>query len=176
MVQVLVPRLEDEKSGAVPSLVPVATPHEEAAPKKLEPKKLEPPEVPPEPEEKKAPSRILPIALLAGAGAGAVLGTATYVLYRRNNSEAQDVCPSSFAGGANCTQAQVDHHESLIDDARTMRTVSFIGFGVAGAALITAGVLTLTGRHNRESPTPPPVAASAFVGREGFAAGLSGRF
>jgi hypothetical protein len=173
LVTVLVPRLEDDAKGVAvaPAPVPVETAAKDAEPAKKEPEKAPEPEAEPE-AAPKSPSRILPIALLAGAGAGVVVGAASYVLYRRNNADAEDVCPT----GRNCTAAQVSQHESLLDDARTMRTVSFIGFGVAGAALITAGVVALTQKQNRETPPSAPVAASAFVAPGGWGAGLSGRF
>lgn len=164
LVTVLVPRLADMKEA--PPVVPAPAPPRAAPKAKAAALAAEP--APPEPKRK---SNVLPIVLLAGAGAGAVVGAASFVLYKRSNDEAEAVCPSSVG----CSPAQIRQHDDLTSDARTMRTVGFIGVGVAGAALITAGVLAITGRGNRENPAPP-VSASAFLGREGFSAGVTGRF
>lgn len=166
LVTVLVPRLAD--SRAVP-VVPAAPPPK-AVPAETQaaPAATSGPEPAPPPPPK---SNVIPIVLLAAAGAGTVVGATSLVLYERSNDEAEAVCPSSVS----CTPSDIRKHDDLTDDARGMRTVGFIGFGVAGAALITAGVYALTGR-TRENAAPPPVSASAFVGREGFSAGVAGRF
>jgi hypothetical protein len=163
LVTVLIPRLGDAK--ALPPVVPPPPVAKAAVVKPAPPA----PEVPQEPKKK---SNVLPIALLAAAGAGTVVGATGIILYKRSNDEAEAICPSSVS----CSPSELQQHDELTDDARTMRTLGWIGIGVASAALITAGVVALTGRSNRENPSPPPVAASAFIGREGFSAGLGGRF
>jgi hypothetical protein len=165
LITVLVPRLADAKAPPPVAAAPVAKAAVVAKPAPPAP----PPEVAPEPKKK---SNVLPIVLLAAAGAGTVVGATGLILYKRSNDEAEAICPSSVS----CSPADLQRHDELTDDARAMRTIGFIGFGVAGAALITTGVLALTGRSSSEKPPSAPVAASAFVGPQGFSAGLAGRF
>lgn len=92
---------------------------------------------------------LLPVAI-AGAGAGAlVFGTIFASKYGSKNDDAKAVCPQ----GVGCSRSQVEAHAKLVDEAKTARTWGFVGFGVGGAALVTAAVLYFTGDYGAHGPT-----------------------
>ncbi|HEY4157585.1 MAG TPA: hypothetical protein VGM29_05790 [Polyangiaceae bacterium] len=100
---------------------------------------------------------------LAGVGVGALaVGSVFALKYHANNVAATETCPTSV----DCTQAEIDHHQHLVDDAKMFRTWSFVGFGVGGAALIGATAFYLgsapSAPTNARTWTLAPVAGSAW--------------
>jgi hypothetical protein len=67
------------------------------------------------------------------------LGTFLAVKYKSKNSAAEDICP----GSVGCSQSDIERHEDLVSDAKSLRTGAFIGLGVGAAALITSAALFL---------------------------------
>jgi hypothetical protein len=89
-------------------------------------------------------------AIVAGAGAGALaFGTVFAAKYGSKNDDAKAVCPQ----GIGCSRAQIELHEDLVDDAKTARAWAMVGFGVGGAALVTATVLYFTGDYGAHGPS-----------------------
>lgn len=157
---------------ACPTLVSVTVPELAAEPVKAvaaapapSGKKPEPRKAAPQTYNGEQPARfpVLP-AVVAGAGAGAlVFGTVFAAQYGSKNDDAKAVCPQ----GVGCSRAQVDLHAKLVDEAKTARTWGYVGFGVGGAALITATVLYFTGDYGARGPsygqwTVAPLAAGGL--------------
>jgi hypothetical protein len=139
LVSVSVPALEDAPTKAVAA----APPHKPATPA--------PRQSIPQTYQGEEPSRfpLLPV-VIAGAGAGAlVFGTVFAAKYGSKNDDAKAVCPQ----GIGCSRAQVDTHAMLVDEAKAARTWAYLGFGVGGAALITATVLYFTGDYGAHGPS-----------------------
>jgi hypothetical protein len=113
--------------------------------------------------------RALSVAAIgvAAVGVGAFMG----LKYKSANDDAKDVCPTS----RNCSIKQIQDHDRLIDDARTARRWSYVGFGVGGAALIGAGALWF---FQRPKPgTAAKLQAVPVVAMDGsVGATLSGSF
>lgn len=82
---------------------------------------------------------------LAGVVVGSIYGLR--VLSKVERSEA--ICPT----GNGCSAAELTDYQSVKSEAKSARTVSYIGFGVGGVALATAVTLLLT------APSSPPSAA-----------------
>lgn len=75
---------------------------------------------------------------VASLGLGAItVGVVEGIRYRKANSDAKDVCPTS----RNCTIPQIQAHDRLVDDAKSARAWSYAGFGVGAAGLVGAGAL-----------------------------------
>lgn len=93
--------------------------------------------------------------------------------FLKDNNAAKEICPSTFG----CSQAELDRHAELVDDATRARTVSFIGFG-AGAALTTAAVVVLLTRPSpsKSGQRAPAVPATFQASRSGFSLSLQGEF
>lgn len=99
--------------------------------------------------EQASPFPLVPV-IVAGAGAGAlVFGTVFAAKYGAKNDDAKAVCPQ----GVGCSRAQVDMHANLVEEAKTARTWAYVGFGVGGAALVTATVLYFTGDYGTYGPS-----------------------
>ena len=131
-----------------------------------------PPTTPPEPapEVSKGSSSVLPTILYAGAGAGVLVALTGLVLYKTNNSDAGGICPK----GVGCTPDEVSRHDQLANDARTGRTVAYIGLGLAGASVITAGVVALSRSHSDNGEHA--VSAGPMIGPGTFGAVMRARF
>lgn len=151
-------------------LLPVRVPPLEAVPSEPSAKPLR---VAPKPVEATQPtdpstrrSNGLALALggvgLAASGAGAFLGWR----YLSKNADAKDTCPSSYG----CPQREIAEHKTLVDEARTARNFSYVGFGVGAAALTSAVVLFFNAGKEQ------PLAASAVVSDNRWLAAVSGKF
>ncbi len=105
--------------------------------------------------------------VVGGVGIAALgVGTVFALRTKSKNDSARGICPSN----EHCTQAQADEHGALIDSAKSARTVSFVGFGVGGAAVVAAAAVyfsaspasrALASRHWQATPL---VAPNAFGG------------
>ena len=108
---------------------------------------------------------------LAGLGVASLgLGTILAFEFKSKNDQAKGICPNSVG----CTAAEVNQHEDLVSDARRFRTLSFLGFGVGGAALLAATVLFVV---PSASSGASGLNATPFVTADGsWGASASGRF
>ena len=85
---------------------------------------------------------MIPVAGLGVVALG--VGTLFGLRYKSKNDEAKAICPSS----SGCSAVEIDQHSHLLSDAKAYRTGAFIGFGVGGAALISAAVLYFAPKRN----------------------------
>lgn len=166
-ISVVIPPLVDEagvcEPGAAPAPALVDGPRR---PLHVEPAPVPPPE--PAPRSKR---RITYTVALAGVGVAALgLGTGFALVSRSKNDSAKEICPSSV----DCTRAQIYNHGAYLEDAKTFRTWSYVGFGVGGAALVGAAVLYFAPR----SPSSASgFGAAPFVTADGsWGAAATGRF
>jgi hypothetical protein len=100
---------------------------------------------------------------------GVVAGTVFAVRYGSKNSEAKSVCPTNV-----CDSQQIQHHTELINDAKELRTLSYVGFGAGGALLVTGAVLFLTAPKTGNAAAKLSVLPIASPTTRGLA--VSGRF
>jgi hypothetical protein len=109
-----------------------------------------------------------------GAGVvGLAAGTVFLLKNRSSRQDAEALCPN-----ARCPVSQRATVDSLDDDADHAATVSWIGYGVGGAAL-AAGTVMYVMSTNDKNAAPSSPSSSAFVVRPtvGFlTAGLQGEF
>jgi hypothetical protein len=114
--------------------------------------------------------------VLTGAGVAAVVaGTVLLSDYRAKNERARTICST----GVDCTADEVSQHARLIDEARSVRTWSFLSYGVGGASLIGATLVFLTGRGHAEASSSRLAAwtAGPWLGPDGtWGAVADGRF
>jgi hypothetical protein len=84
---------------------------------------------------------------LVGVGVvGVAVGTLFGLKYRSKNDEATGLCPLG-----RCTSpAEVTQHDADVSDAKSARTLSYVGFGLGAAALATGVALIVT---SPKSPT-----------------------
>ncbi|HEX3855338.1 MAG TPA: hypothetical protein VHW01_30455 [Polyangiaceae bacterium] len=161
------------------SVVTVAVP-------KLEPQEGEasaPPEstqiakkpVPAAPSESPSKDRhaLSPSLSVLGLGAigvgGLAVGTIMALRYNSANSDAKNICPTS----TDCTTQQISAHDQKVDEARSARTWTYVGFGVGGVGLAAATVLFLLPQSKSEGAW----VASPMLGNDGsLGANLSGKF
>lgn len=99
---------------------------------------------------------------------GLAVGTIMAIKYSGANTDAKNICPSSTG----CTSQQIADHDRKVDDSRTARTWSYIGFGVGGASLAAAAALIFLPQKRSEAAlVATPVIADGSLG-----ASLSGQF
>ncbi len=115
------------------------------------------------------------LALVAGGVGvvGAAVGTVFFFSYKSKNDDAKAIC----AGGSECPEGSAAQHAALIDDARTARTLTYVGWGVGVAGLGTAAVLYFTapkGERAQSALRRPLLAPMVGPGHVGAA--LSGVF
>jgi len=84
--------------------------------------------------------------VVGGVGLAAVAtGTIFAIQSRSDNNAALELCRSAVAGVEGCAnESEQRRHSDLVDDAERGRLIGFVGFGVGGAALITAIILYAT--------------------------------
>lgn len=108
------------------------------------------------------------VAVVAGGVGvvGAAVGTVFFLSYKSKNDDAKAVC----AGSADCPEGSAAQHASLVDDARSARTLTYVGWGVGVAGLGAAAVLYFTAPKGeqpqtaRTSPWIAPVVGPGHVG------------
>jgi tetratricopeptide (TPR) repeat protein len=160
VVTVEVPRLEAEPSVAVAAGAAAAT-AQAASP---------PPKAPP-PKEASGKGPSLALLGLGAVGIGGLaLGTVMAVKYSNANSDAKATCPSN----QNCTPQEIAFHDQRVEDARTARTWTFVGFGVGAVGLgAAAALLFLPQSSDKEKAW----SASPVIANNGsYGATFSGRF
>lgn len=106
---------------------------------------------------------------VVGLAVGGIFGAMTM----SKNDEALDVCPDYPKD--ECSEDDVDRHERLVDDAKTNRTVSYIGFGLGGAALLGGVALILTAPKSTEGQQTG-WRLTPHVGRGEVGLGMAGRW
>lgn len=75
---------------------------------------------------------------LGGLGVvSAVVGTVFFFQYKSSNDDAKAVC----SGGTACPEGSARRHSDLVDDARSARTFTYVGWGLGAAALVAGGAL-----------------------------------
>ena len=79
--------------------------------------------------------------IVGGVGiAGLAVGTIFGLRVLSKNDDSDAICPT----GQLCSPQDQAKYHSTVDDARSARTLSLLGFGLGGAALVTGAVLILT--------------------------------
>ena len=76
-------------------------------------------------------------AWAASASAGLALGTIMALKYNSANSDAKNICPQSH----DCTTQQISDHDQKVEDARSARTWTYVGFSVGTFGLAAAAAL-----------------------------------
>jgi hypothetical protein len=142
-VNVNVPRLKEQATGATPPPPPLAKPAEED----------EGPERAPT-SSSFTTKRKIALGVAAGAVAIGVVGAVLGSSAKAKQSDAEKLCGPDPA----VTCASADQANKLIKDGRSLALDANIAFGVAGAAAVVAGVLWFTGapeaRHVAVTITP----------------------
>ena len=79
--------------------------------------------------------------IVGGVGVvGIALGTVFGLRVESKNNLSNSICPT----GQLCSPQDQDRYHSSVSDAKSARTLSFVSFGVGGAALATGIVLVVT--------------------------------
>ncbi len=140
----------------------------QAQPAPAKPARVALPSDAPQPSPNRARDARRAALVVAGVGLGAsVAGVAFGLQYLSNNHDAKGVCPTSYG----CSADEISQHAKFIDDARTARTWSYVGFGVGAAALTGAAILYTTAGHTGD------VSATTGVNADGaFNVAVRGRF
>ena len=125
--------------------------------------------------------------VVGGLGIAAVAtGTVFAIQSRSSNNEALGLCLIPSEDGDTCaTVPEQTRHDQLVADAKDERLIAFVGFGVGGAALITAVLLYVTANPDTvssEAASSEAVSSEAALSvtplwdQGGWGAALSGRF
>lgn len=158
IVTVAVPKLEAETAE------PAAAPKETAKP---EPSKD--PTPPPATRSSHRPSLAV-YGLAAVAVTGFTVGTIMAIKFSNANSDAKAVCPTSVG----CSPVQIAFHDQRVDEARTARTWTYIGFG---AGIVGLGAAAAALFLPQSTETEHAWSATPLVAADGsFGASLSGKF
>ena len=128
-------KLEGKKGGDPPPPDPKDTPP---------PDKKDPAAPPPE-----APSRIVPFTLIGVGVAGLAVGTIFLLSWQSKQSDADALC--KLPGGKCPSPAVQAKAQTLDDEWKQARLLSFIGYGVGAVAVGVGVTLLLTAK----SPPPP---------------------
>jgi serine/threonine-protein kinase len=106
---------------------------------------------------------------VVGLAVGGVFGAMTL----SKNEQALDVCPD-YPEDA-CSADDVDRHERFVADAKSNRTLSYVGFGLGGAALLGGIVLIVTAPKGVEGQSTG-VRFTPHVARGEVGLGMAGRW
>lgn len=159
IITVEVPVLEAEPKVEVAAAVAAAKPAPE--PQKAPPAK--------EQHASRGPNWAL-IGLGTAALGGLTLGTVMAVKYSNANSDAKATCPSN----QNCTPQEIAFHDQRVEDAKTARTWSVVGFGVGAVGLGAAAALLFLPKNDDKGKAW--IATPVIAGNGTFGANLSGSF
>jgi hypothetical protein len=162
----VVPPLENAAAGA-PS--PVTTP---TAPAPVAPAPPPPPAPTPAPEASSGSGQRIAGYAVAGVGVvGLAVGSVFGAMTMSTNEDALDLCKDSDDP---CTSDDVRRHRRLVDDAKSSRIISYIGFGAGGAALLGGVVLILTAPKGATSSSPTGLRLAPHVGKGELGFGMEG--
>jgi hypothetical protein len=116
--------------------------------------------------------------VIGGVGVAALAtGTVFMVQSRQDNSAALKLChtPVPNSNEERCfDDPEERRHSELVDDAKREQLIALIGFGVGGAALITATLLYFTGDDS--GPADSALNVSPMWTEAGWGASLGGSF
>ena len=112
------------------------------------------------------------IGLGSLGAAGIAAGTAFAFQFQDANDKATAVCGS----GPPCNEADLNRHGRYTSDARAARTRLFIGFGVGGAALVSAALIYLTGSSSGSKSGGVQATPVVIAGGSSFGLGAEGSF
>jgi tetratricopeptide (TPR) repeat protein len=108
---------------------------------------------------------------LGGVGVAALAaGTILGIRYKANNDDAKAICRSNV----NCTSAEIDKHDRLVENARTDRSWMYVGVGVGALSLAGAAALYLFDKP--QSTKSANWHALPAVGRTEIGASVVGAF
>jgi tetratricopeptide (TPR) repeat protein len=94
---------------------------------------------------------------------GLALGAIMALRYSSANSDAKNICPSSN----DCSTEQISAHDQKVDDARSARAWTYVGFGVGGLGLAAAAALLFLPQSTHESAwVATPVAGNGVFGAD----------
>jgi hypothetical protein len=110
------------------------------------------------------------LGLGTAAVGGLALGTVMAVKYSNANSDAKATCPSN----QNCTPQEIAFHDQRVEDAKTARTWSVVGFGVGAVGLGAAAALLFLPKNDDKEKAW--VATPVIANNGTFGANLSGSF
>jgi hypothetical protein len=159
-VSVQIPKLEDAPAAATAAVT---------APEATRPAVSEPPPSSSPPQAKsKAPG----YALLSVGVVGAVVATVFEIKSRSANSDALKICLE----GQPCSSNDVSHHDSLVSNAKTDRTIAVVGLGVGAVGVATGMILLATSHAAPEVALRNGWHLQFAAGPQGAAAIAEGRF
>ncbi len=174
--EVKVPANSKTFAVTVPALadLPVAeTPKETAAPTETAPT-----EVGAERVQSDNGSQRIAAFVIGGVGVAALAtGTVFMVQSRQDNSAALKLChtPVENSDEERCfDDPEERRHRALVDDAKREQLIALIGFGIGGAALVTAALLYFTGEDG--GPADSALNVSPMWTEAGWGASVGGSF
>jgi hypothetical protein len=131
----------------------------------------------PPPDSSSSNGQKVAALVVGGVGIAAMAtGTVFAIQSRNSNKEALKLCLIPSADGDTCpTVPEQTRHDQLVQDAKDERLMGFIGFGVGGAALITAVILYVTANPEAAS-SERAFTVTPLSGQGGWGAAFSGRF
>jgi hypothetical protein len=115
--------------------------------------------------------------VIGGVGVAALAtGTIFMVQSRQDDSAARELCRERNAMGQWECASDVEEarFHSLVKDAKREQLIGLIGFGVGGAAMITAAVLLFTADDG--SPGEQALSVSPLWTEAGWGASVAGSF
>jgi hypothetical protein len=102
--------------------------------------------------------------IVGGVGVvGIALGTVFGLRVESKNNHSNSICPT----GQLCSPQDQDRYHSSVSDAKSARTLSFVSFGVGGAALATGIILVVTAP--KAKPAKVSFVPAIDIGRLGAA-------
>lgn len=129
---------------------------------KPEPKPVTPP--PPVPEKSSPP---IAAYVVGGVGLAAVAtGGVLYFLANKSYDDAENSCAKTTDG---CSKSRADSIDLKYN-------LSYVAFGVGGAALVTSGILFLVHGSSKEPAPATGLSVFPLAASDGWAATYSGRF
>jgi hypothetical protein len=161
IVTLTVPALEAELAAPAPAVEP--------DPEKADPKPAPRPINDSPSVDRRSNGPSLGVLGLGALGVGGIaVGTMMALKYNSANTDAKNICPSSTG----CTSQQIAEHDRKVDDSRTARTWSYVGFGVGAASLAAAAALIFLPQKGAESAW----VATPLIGDGALGASLNARF
>jgi len=165
-------------SVEVPSLEALKDKEAEAEPKATaprrepeEPRKTKPAPAPSPVRDRERGGNYRAAATLAGIGlAGVTLGTVMAFRYNNKNDEATSICPTSIG----CTPDEIERHSRLVEQARTARSVMYVGGSLGIVSLAAAAFFFVVDKPRGERSAGWQAAPAIGPGQLGAA--VSGAF
>lgn len=173
--EVKVPPNSKTVSVTVPALVDLSV--AQAPKESVPPTETAPTEVGAERVQSGTGSQKVAAFVIGGVGVAALAtGTVFMVQSRQDNSAALKLChtPVPNSTEERCEDpAEERRHRELVDDAKREQLIALIGFGVGGAALVTATLLYFT---DDGRPSESALSVSPMWTEAGWGASIGGTF